>query len=291
MLITQTSARDASGAGSAPEINPKTYAAVSGFLKQASGFSLPREKSYLIRTRLNRLLPQFGLKSVDEIAVRLVDGKDEELSTAVVEAMTTNETLFFRDGHPFDTLREQIFPALCAKADRRIVKVLCAAASTGQEPYSIAMTALESAAFGTDRRIEILATDIDSKVLRKADEGVFTKFEVQRGVPSRLLVKYFEEHPTGGWRISRSLRSMVEFKQANLIEDISGLGTFDVIFCRNVLIYFDVPTKSQVLASLAKLTRGAGYLFLGSSETATGLTELWQPMAGGRSVFKLARGH
>lgn len=271
-------------------ISPKTFDAIAGFLKRASGFCLTPEKSYLINTRLARVAGEFKLDSVDALAAKLADKQEQALHVAVVEAMTTNETLFFRDGRPFETLIKTVLPALCAAAASSPVRILSAAASTGQEPYSIAITIRENAPQLVKQRLEIVATDIDSKVLETAAKAVYTKFDVQRGVPTPLLIKYFREHDNGKWILTDDIRSMVGFRKMNLLEDLSALGTFDILFCRNVLIYFDVPTKARALGGLAKIARPGACLFLGASETAAGISDKWVALGDARAVYKRAAG-
>src|SRR6185312_12120652 len=176
----------------------------------------------------------------------------EALTADVVEAMTTNETFFFRDKIPFDHLREAVLPALVkARAARRSLRIWCAASSTGQEPYSIAMCLKEAGSLLAGWRTEIVATDLSLAVLEKSKAGIFSQFEVQRGLPIQLLVKYFTQNGEL-WQISPEIRGMIQHRQLNLLQDFSHLGTFDIIFCRNVLIYFTQPTKVSIFLRLAK---------------------------------------
>ena len=182
-------------------------------------------------------------------------GGADALTSEVVEAMTTNETFFFRDKIPFDHLKEAVLPALVAGArGRRALRIWCAASSTGQEPYSIAMCLKEIGAALAGWRIEIVATDLSQAVLEKSKAGIFSQFEVQRGLPIQMLVKYFTQIGEL-WQLNADIRAMVQHRQLNLLQDFSHLGTFDVIFCRNVLIYFDQDTKAGIFERLSQNAR------------------------------------
>jgi chemotaxis protein methyltransferase CheR len=204
----------------------------------------------------------------------------------VVEAMTTNETFFFRGKVPFDHLRETMIPAMLqARAARRSLRIWCAAGSTGQEPYSIAMCLKEYGAALAGWRTEIIATDLSNEVLEKSRAGLYSQFEVQRGLPIQLLVKYFKQ--VGElWQINADIRAMVQHRQLNLLQDFAHLGTFDVIFCRNVLIYFDQDTKVGVFTRLAKQMEADGYLALGAAETVVGLTDVFKPYPEKRGLYR-----
>src|SRR4051794_6752064 len=200
--------------------------------------------------------------------------------------MTTNETFFFRDKLPFDHLRDTIIPDLVkARAGKRSLRIWCAASSTGQEPYSIAMCLKEMSAALSGWRIEIIATDLAPSVLEKSRAGIYSQFEVQRGLPIQLLVKHFKQ--TGElWQLNPDIRAMTQFKQLNLLQDFSHLGTFDVVFCRNVLIYFDQDTKIDVFKRLAKVMEPDGFLALGAAETVVGLTDAFKPHPDKRGLYR-----
>jgi chemotaxis protein methyltransferase CheR len=207
---------------------------------------------------------------------------DAPLRKRVVEAMTTHETLFFRDGTPFDALKKELLPQLKEenKLSRRI-KIWCAAASSGQEPYSLAMLLLECGF--ADWNIEILATDLSEQVLKRAREGKYMQLEVNRGLPAPYLVKYFERDGLE-WRIRDNIRRMVRFEQFDLRQDPRGSG-YDFVFCRNVLIYFDIPTKKQILGRLRSTLKPGGYLVLGSAESTLGLDETFIRVAFANARF------
>jgi chemotaxis protein methyltransferase CheR len=200
--------------------------------------------------------------------------------------MTTNETFFFRDKVPFDHFRDSIMPEILqARASRKTLRIWCAAGSTGQEPYSLAMCLKEMGAALSGWRVEILATDLSQEVLEKSRAGIYSQFEVQRGLPIQMLVKYFKQ--TGElWQINADIRAMVQHRQLNLLHDFSQLGVFDVIFCRNVLIYFDQDTKINIFNRLAKTTEPDGFLVLGAAETVVGLTDVFKPYPERRGLYR-----
>jgi chemotaxis protein methyltransferase CheR len=226
-----------------------------------------------------------GLAGLGDLVQKLKGPQAEPLVVEVVEAMTTNESFFFRDKIPFEHFRASIMPALlAARAAHRRIRIWCAAASTGQEPYSLAMALKEMTGSIAGWRIEIIATDLSNEVLEKARAGIYSQFEVQRGLPIQLLVKYFSQIGDT-WQIAPDIRAMVQYRALNLLADFSHLGTFDLVFCRNVLIYFDQATKTAVLDRIARITDRGGYLVLGAAETVVGLTESFKPLADRRGLY------
>ncbi len=263
---------------------------LSTLLKKRSGLVLTEDKSYLLETRLMPVARKHALKGLEELCTAVKIHKNAAIISDITEAMTTNETLFFRDTRPFDLFKDHLLPQLISSRSKtRRLRIWCAASSGGQEPYSIAMILKEMQAKLSGWRIEIMATDISVEMLDKARAGLYTQFEVQRGLPITLLVKYFKQ--TGDkWQLDSSIRSMVQFKPFNLMENPRSLGDFDVIFCRNVLIYFDQPTKKMVLDNVAKMLPNDGALFLGGAETVLGVTESFKPVAGRRGLYQLQNG-
>jgi chemotaxis protein methyltransferase CheR len=259
------------------------YAAIAAMLKTRSGLILGPDKTYLLESRLSDLLKRERLSSLDALADRLMP--NSTLENEVVEAMTTNESLFFRDGKPFEALRTRILPRLhTARPTAAKLRIWSAAASTGQEAYSIAMVVAELAATLGNRQVEIIGTDIARGPLARATSGLFTQFEIQRGLPMQMLVKYFSKEE-GQWRANVKLRAAVSFREWNLLADLRPLGMFDVIFCRNVLIYFDTATKKRVLETMAKQLATDGVLFLGGAETVLGLTDALRPILGESGAY------
>ncbi len=278
-------------------MTPTEYEYLRKFLKDNSGLDLSADKQYLIESRLLPLARKAGLSGIAELVQKL-QGGSRQLITDVVEAMTTNETFFFRDKVPFDHFRDTIMPEIIkARAGKRSVRIWCAAGSTGPwcappgaeprtpTPYSLAMCLKEMGAALTGWRIEIIATDLSQEVLEKAKAGIYSQFEVQRGLPIQMLVKYFKQ--TGEtWQVNPELRAMIQHRQLNLLHDFSQLGTFDVIFCRNVLIYFDQDTKINIFNRLARQIEPDGFLVLGAAETVVGLTDTFRPIADRRGLYK-----
>jgi chemotaxis protein methyltransferase CheR len=266
-------------------LTPQGFDYLRKLLRERSGLVLAAEKQYLAESRLLPVARRNGMNSIDELIDGLKSKAPIALTTQVVEAMTTNETFFFRDKLPFDHFRDTIMPALiAARAREKRIRIWCTAASTGQEPYSLAMLLKGMGAAIAGYRIDILATDLSSEVLEKAKAGIYTQFEVQRGLPVQLLVKYFDQVGET-WRLAPELRGMVQFRPLNLLNDFSTLGSFDVVFCRNVLIYFDQGTKTAVLAQIARQMPDDGYLVLGAAETVIGLTEAFKPLADKRGLY------
>jgi chemotaxis protein methyltransferase CheR len=266
-------------------VTPADFDFLRKLLRDRSGLVLSAEKQYLAESRLLPVARRKGLASLAELIAQLRTQPAGQLSTDVVEAMTTNETFFFRDKVPFDNFRDLIVPAMIAARTReKRIRIWCAAASTGQEPYSLAMALKELGPAVAGFRIEIIATDLSGEVLERAKSGLYSQFEVQRGLPIQLLLKYFKQ--TGDqWQIAADIRSMVQFRTLNLLNDFSPLGTFDVVFCRNVLIYFDQETKIGVFNRIARQVPDDGYLVLGAAETVVGLTNAFKPVPERRGIY------
>ena len=244
------------------------------------------DKLYLVQSRLQTLAQKAGFPSIDAFATAVTGGALKAWEKPVIEAMTTNETSFFRDNHPFTLFRSAVLPFLAgARADRRTLRILCAAASSGQEPYSLAMLLCEERLRLAGWKVEIVGIDIDTQVLARAEEGLYSAFEIQRGLPVTFLGKYFEQAGEGQWRVKKDLRNMVSFRPFNLLHSMAPLGHFDVVFCRNVLIYFDEATKRDVLTRLGQQMPDDGFLFLGGAETVLGITDRFRPVAGKRGVY------
>ncbi|HMK80233.1 MAG TPA: protein-glutamate O-methyltransferase CheR [Xanthobacteraceae bacterium] len=265
-------------------MTPLDYDYLRKLLKDRSGLILSADKQYLVESRLTPLARKAGIATLAELVGKL-KASNERLIVEVVEAMTTNESFFYRDKVPFDHFKDAIMPSLiAARAKERRIRIWCAAASTGQEPYSLAMCLKEMKDKVAGWRVDILGTDLSTEVLEKAKAGVYSQFEVQRGLPIQMLVKHFTQ--TGDtWQISPEIRAMVQYKPLNLLADFSHLGNFDVVFCRNVLIYFDQETKIGVLNRIARMLEADGFLVLGAAETVVGLTEAFKPLQDRRGLY------
>lgn len=255
-------------------------------LHQRSGLSLSSDKRYLAESRLGILCRRRGIDSLATLVQQLRLHADPALETAVIEAMTTNETLFFRDRTPFDLFRDVILPEkLAANAASRSLRIWCAAVSSGQEAYSLAMIIDGMAAQLAGWKVEIIGTDISTDVLERARSGLYSQFEVQRGLPIQLLLRYFRQ-AGDKWQVADQIRAMVDLRVHNLLEPAGHLGQFDVIFCRNVLIYFDVATKARVMAALAQRLAPDGAFILGAAETVIGITTTIVPDREHRGLYR-----
>lgn len=254
-------------------MQPSTFAFVRDFVFARAGIVLDAGKEYLVESRLAPLVAQFGFPTLDALAGKLAATDDTRLHRLVVEAMTTNETSFFRDIAPFEMLRHSVIPDLLERrrASQRLV-IWCAAASTGQEPYSMAMLLREHFAELRSWTVQFVATDISTAVLERARAGVYSEHEVARGVPAPLLGKYFTRRDAG-WQIGSDIRAMVDFREANLIAAWPALPPVDLVLMRNVLIYFDVATKRDILHRTRRIMAPDGHLLFGSAETTIGLDQ------------------
>ncbi len=266
-------------------MTPEDFGFLRKLLKERSGLVLPPDKQYLAESRLLPLVRKNGMSTLTELVGRLKTPLAATLASDVVDAMTTNETFFFRDKAPFEHFRDTVMPTLiAARARDKRIRIWCTACSTGQEPYSLAMTLKGMGAQLAGFKVQILATDICADVLERAKAGIYSQFEVQRGLPIQQLVKFFAQVGER-WQIAPEIRAMVQFRTLNLLADFKPLGSFDVVFCRNVLIYFDQATKTQVLERIARRMPDDGFLVLGAAETVVGLTDTFRPVADKRGLY------
>ncbi|UPY37249.1 protein-glutamate O-methyltransferase CheR [Sediminicoccus sp. KRV36] len=271
-------------------LNPATFSYLTGIVKTRSGGIIGADQGYMLETRLAPLLKREALRDLEALATRLKAPRSDGLAQEMTELLTTNESSFFRDTRPFEHLRALLPEMHRARAPGQPLRIWSAACSTGQEAYSIAIILAELAEADTSfrtRRVEIIGTDITSAVVERARAGVFTQFEVQRGMPIRTLMKRFVQEDTR-WRIRPEIAAPCRFEKFNLLGDLRAMGRFDVVFCRNVLIYFDVPTKGRVLAGIAQLLAPDGALYLGAAETAMGVTTALVAKPGERGVYGVA---
>ena len=269
-------------------MNNTDFAYIAALLKQRSGLTVTQEKNYLFETRLLPVARRNNLTTVEQLIAAMRSGRCEVLIGSVVEAMTTNETSFFRDRHPFDAMKKALLPGLISRrAAQKHLRIWSAACSTGQEAYSLSMLLRDDFPQLASWRIEIIGTDISPAVVARAREGTYSTFEVQRGMPIQLLIKHFEQ--TGEqWRIKPDVRRMAEFREFNLLGELAPLGQFDIILCRNVLIYFDLPTKARVLAAMHQRLAKDGALILGGAESVFGICDKFTDMPGLRGVYQPA---
>ena len=254
-------------------LSPAAFGVIADLVKARSGLIIGPDQGYLLETRLAAILRREKLRDLTALAELLLAGTGDPLARDVVEAMITNETLFFRDTTPFDDFAQRTLPRLLqSRPFGGPLRIWSAAAASGQEAYSIAMILAENSAAIGARQVEILGTDLAREPLARARRGLYSPFEVQRGLSPQMLARHFRQE-AGGWRIKPALRAAVTFGEWNLLSDLAPLGRFDVVFCRNVLIYFDHATKARVLDAIARQLAPDGVLYLGGAETVLGLTD------------------
>jgi chemotaxis protein methyltransferase CheR len=267
-------------------VNSQDFDFITQLLRKRAGIVLTTDKMYLLESRLAPLARKEGLPSIDDLIQVVRSRRDERLITQVVDVMTTNETFFYRDKTPFDHLKEAVLPVLGQARRGQRIRIWCAACSTGQEPYSIAMMLDQMPQMTGGVPVEIVATDISDRCLDRARQGLFTQFEVQRGLPIQTLMQYFTQQDDH-WRISERMRQMISFRKLNLMDPVYNLGKFDIVFCRNVLIYFDAPTKAEVFERIAQTMNPGGFLLLGAAESVIGITQAFETAQDRRGLYKL----
>ncbi len=261
-----------------------TFVRLAASVRAASGLNLPRDQLPFIEARLQPAVRRLELAGVDALVQRLSAGGDPTLVQAVFEALAVSETSFFRDKSPFAQLKRDVLPALAAARPEGRVRVWCAGCATGQEAYSMALLAEQLRSEGVRISLEIVGTDLSERCLEKAASALYTQFEVQRGLPIRLLVDWFEAVDEM-WRVSPRLRQTVSWRRFNLLDEPEALGRFDLILCRNVLSGFDEDIRRIVLERLAGALVEDGRLVLGLSETVHGLSDAFRPAVGARGVY------
>ncbi|MAI62590.1 MAG: chemotaxis protein CheR [Micavibrio sp. TMED27] len=258
-------------------------------LKEKSGLILSEDKSYLIESRLTPVAKKWNYDTLDAMTSALQGVPDPKLIEDIVEAMTTNETSFFRDTRPFDIFRDTVLKYMKNNRGSKRLRIWCAAASSGQEPYTLAIILKELAAEFPGWSFEIIGTDISKDILAQAEKGSYSQFEVQRGMPITLLMKYFTQ-VEDRWEINSEIKSMIKYQPFNLLDSMASLGKFDIVFCRNVLIYFDQETKGDVLNRIKNQLESDGFLFLGGAETVIGLTDAFKVVPDKRGLYALTAG-
>ena len=261
------------------------FALLQRFVRDHSGIALEEDKRYLVESRLQPVMRDAKIINLEVLAQKLNGDPRSDLTPLVIEALTINETLFFRDRALFTAFSERLLPAIIAeRKEQKRLRIWCAGCSTGQEPYSLAMLIDEHARLLPGWQVEIVATDLSAPVVESARRGVYSQFEVQRGLPVRMLLRYFNQQGDS-WRISDYLRSKISFRMHNLMAAPRDVGEYDIIFCRNVLIYFDVAIKRQVLGRLASALAPDGYLVMGAAERVGGLSDVLKPATSEPFVF------
>ena len=250
------------------DVSPASYLKFREFLEKQCGIVLGENKQYLVRSRLASLLYKHKYESADELIDVVVRGFDRALLQSVIDAMTTNETLWFRDNYPFDLLVNNLLPSLSSRNQR--IRIWSAACSSGQEPYSIAMSVLEyqrQRPGALRAGVEIIATDLSSEMLQKCELGLYDELSLARGLSPQRRQTFFQQGDNGMMQVKPEVRRMVTFKSLNLLTSYAALGRFDIVFCRNVLIYFSADVKQRILQQIAGQLQPEGILFLGASES------------------------
>ncbi|MGE0045886.1 MAG: protein-glutamate O-methyltransferase CheR [Hyphomonadaceae bacterium] len=263
------------------------FLALQKLLQERAGMALTSDKLYLVGSRLSPVAQRLGFRSVIELMTALREKPRENIVAAVIEAMVTHESLFFRDEKPFEQLTRIALPELMrARAAKKVLRIWSAACSSGQEPYSIAMQLSETLAHTAGWRWDIVGTDISAPIVERARTGIFTDFEMKRGLSPERKHRHFHPLDATRFQVNESLKRMVQFRLHNLIEPAAHLGTFDIVFCRNVLIYFDAPTKARALDLIARQLAGDGFLFLGSADSVIGVSDKFEAAGGERGLFR-----
>lgn len=269
-------------------MKPEDFDLFSTLVKQRSGLVLSKDKSYLLESRLTPVARKYNLKTLEDLAQSVRTKREEQMLRDITEAMTTNESFFFRDTKPFDQFRKVLLPELLrTRATKKQFRIWSSAASSGQEAYSLAMICTEEMQKLQGWKVDILGTDLSSEMIERAKGGIYSQFEVQRGLPITLLMKYFSQIGTDKWQIKENLRQMVQYREGNLLTDFGPIGVFDIIYCRNVLIYFDQPTKTRVLDAISHVLAPDGVLFLGGAETVLGISDKFKPLENERGMYVL----
>jgi chemotaxis protein methyltransferase CheR len=272
---------------SVAEIYSENYRFLQRHVYSHSGIVVENDKHYLFETRLAPIVRQLGLASVNDLCALLMATREDEIGRQVAEAMATNETHFFRDPCQYQAIRTVLLPRLTQeRRDTKKLSFWSAAASTGQEAYSLAMVLVEEGLSGWNN--QILATDFSTNALERARSGIYHQIEVNRGLPAAMLVKHFRRSGVD-WQLSESLRRMVRFEKIDLRKSMRALGPYDLVFCRNVLIYFDAETKKNILNELHGTLFRGGWLLLGGAETAFGIEERFERLAVGGTTVYVAR--
>lgn len=266
-------------------MNTEDILFVAKIVEERSGIVLTEDKSYLLESRLSPIARKEGFASIEELVAAMRSRNDERINWAVTEAMTINETYFFRDKAPFDLVQKVILPNKKADGHSGAVRILCVGASTGQEAYSLAMLIHEAAHMYPEMTFEIVATDLSDRAVEKAKSGFYSQFEIQRGLPVKSLVKYFDKQDDM-WRLKSTIRDRVTFQQHNVLNGFDGFGAFDLVFCRNVISAFDATNKEKVMDHLADVISPNGYLILGAAETTAGISNDFQVKGGHRHLYE-----
>lgn len=267
-------------------LTPANYELLRKMLKEVSGLNLTDNKMYLVETRLQTVAKDYGYTSLNQLIDGLKGPKLQKLKVDISEAMATPETFFFRDKKPFDQFKNYVLPRIMEKnKNSKTINIWCGASSSGQEPYSLAMIVDElklTTLVGWN--VKILASDFSDKILKKAKAGIYSQFEVQRGLPIQYLMKNFQQQPDG-WHVKDHIKKLIEFRNFNLLQSPAHLGRFDVVFCRNVLFYFEVPDKANILKNIEGIMNPGAMMFLGAAESTIGVTDVFASVKEEKGIY------
>lgn len=266
-------------------ITPSQFSVFAAFLKRHSGYVLDISQSYVVESRLPAILTGTGCENLGAVIDSITREPHGAVAQALLQIMTVNETMFFRDTTPFTQLAETLLPEMVRRAgEDRVVTIWCAACSSGQEPYSLAIILDEEKLKYPGIRFRIFASDLSGEMIEKARAGIYSEFEVTRGMAPERKTRYFTEK-NGQWHVAEQIRAMVEFSTLNLLNVPGNIGPFDLILCRNVLIYFDANGKRDVLAALRRVSKPGGYLIAGAAEVLVDFTQGYRPVPDLRGVY------
>ncbi len=290
-MVREVLGQNSGGKTGSASLSPEDFDQFRQFLQETCGIFLGENKQYLVTTRVRRILEAQGIASLGELMTLLRRGRQGKLRQEIIDAMTTNETFWFRDIYPFEYLRKNLLPEQMRQG-RGTLRIWSAACSSGQEPYSISMAVEEyrrSAAGILPRPVDIVATDLSSGILGQARRGEYDKMSVMRGLSPERLEAFFDKQADDYWRVKPAVRDRVDFRSLNLIDSYAGLGKFDMVFCRNVLIYFSADLKRDILRRIHAVLKPGGVLFLGSSEGLAGVSDLFQMVNCNPGIMYLSR--
>lgn len=265
------------------------FSYISSLLKDKVGISLTQDKAFLVESRLSSVSRYWGFETVDDLVADVRKASDKKIEADILEALATYDSFFFRDLKPFEQVKNHLIPTLTPLRKEEPIRILSAGCSSGQEAYSIAMMLNEEKDIIGDQKFEITAVDFSRFILNKAIEGKYSQFEIQKGLPVEYLLKYFVQDDDK-WTVNDTVKELIDFKVHNLVDKLDDLGKFDIVFCRNVIMYFDQMHKKRLMEKLTTLLNPEGFMFLGNAETVLGITTEFIPVQGFRGMYRLSNG-
>lgn len=265
------------------------FSYISSLLKDKVGISLTQDKAFLVESRLSSVSRYWGFETVDDLVADVRKASDKKVEADILEALATYDSFFFRDLKPFEQVKNHLIPTLIPLRKEEPIRILSAGCSSGQEAYSLAMMLNEEKDTIGDHKFEITAVDFSRFILNKAIEGKYSQFEIQKGLPVEYLLKYFVQDDDK-WTVNDTVKELINFKVHNLVDKLDDLGKFDIVFCRNVIMYFDQMHKKRLMEKLSTLLNPEGFMFLGNAETVLGITIEFIPVQGFRGMYRLSNG-